>query len=48
MEFSPVVKQLKAELEEIRQKEVARFLKGIESRQAELLKVATKNLVQKL
>lgn len=48
MEFSPVVKQLKAALEEMRQKEVGRHLKGIENSQAELLEIATKNLVQKI
>jgi glutamyl-tRNA reductase len=48
MEFSPVIKQFKAALEEIRQQELARHLNGMEDSQADLLNQATKNILQKI
>lgn len=48
MEVSPVINKLKNALEEIRQTEIARYLKKANSTEAELLEKATKNMMQKI
>jgi len=47
-EVSPVINKLKNALEEIRQAEIARYLKKANSAEAELLDKATKNMMQKI
>lgn len=48
MEVSPVINKLKNALEEIRQNEIARYLKKANSAEAEMLDKATKNMMQKI
>ena len=48
MSFSPTVQKLKNSLEQLRQEEVARHLKQLTAKEAELLETVTKNLMQKI
>ena len=48
LRLAPVIQQVKKNLEELRQKEVARFRKNTDSAQAHLLEEATKALMQKV
>jgi glutamyl-tRNA reductase len=48
MEFSPVIKQLKATLEEIRQQEIKRHLENVDTKSADIIELATKNIIQKI
>lgn len=48
MTFSPTVQKLKNSLEQIRQEEVARHLKQLTEKEAELLDTVTKNIMQKI
>jgi glutamyl-tRNA reductase len=48
MEVSPTIKKLKNALENIRQEEVARFLKSANSNEAELIEKVTKSMMQKI
>ena len=48
MTFSPTVQKLKNSLEQIRHEEVARHLKQLTEKEAELLETVTKNLMQKI
>jgi len=48
MTFSPTVQKLKNSLEQIRQEELARHLKQLSSKEAELLDTVTKNIMQKI
>ncbi|WP_420580576.1 glutamyl-tRNA reductase [Reichenbachiella sp.] len=48
MEVSPVINKLKNALEDIRQTEIARYVKKANDAEAELLDKATKNMMQKI
>lgn len=48
MEVSPVINKLKNALEEIRQNEIARYLKKANDSETELLDKVTKNMMQKI
>lgn len=48
MTFSPTIQKLKSSLEQIRQEEVARHLKQLSGKEAELLDTVTKNIMQKI
>jgi glutamyl-tRNA reductase len=48
MTFSPTVQKLKNSLEQIRQEELARHLKQLTEKEAELLDTVTKNIMQKI
>ncbi len=48
MEVSPVIKKLKQSLEDIRQEELARYLKNSDEQQAKLLDKVTKSILQKV
>ncbi len=48
MTFSPTVQKLKNSLEQIRQEEMARYLKQVSEKEAELLDTVTKNMMQKI
>ena len=48
MVFSPTVQKLKNSLEQIRQEEVAKHLKQLSEREAELIETVTKSLMQKI
>ncbi|MBC7388163.1 MAG: glutamyl-tRNA reductase [Opitutaceae bacterium] len=48
MVFSPTVQKLKNSLEQIRQEEVARHLKQLTEKEAELIETVTKSLMQKI
>jgi glutamyl-tRNA reductase len=48
MEVSPTIKKLKNALENIRQEEVARFLKSANTNEAELIEKVTKSMMQKI
>lgn len=48
MTFSPTVQKLKNSLEQIRQEELARHLKQLSDKEAELLDMVTKNMMQKI
>jgi glutamyl-tRNA reductase len=48
MEVSPVIKKFKQALEDIRQEELARFLKNSDEQQAKLLDKVTKSMLQKV
>lgn len=48
MEVSPVIHKMKNSLEEIRQKELARYIKKLDEEQLKLVDDVTKNLIQKV
>ena len=48
MTVSPTVQKLKNSLEQIRQEELARYLKQVNEKEAELLETVTKNMMQKI
>lgn len=48
MTVSPTVQKLKNSLEQIRQEELARYLKQVTEKEAELLETVTKNMMQKI
>jgi glutamyl-tRNA reductase len=48
MEVSPVINKLSNALEEIRQSEVARHMKGLNKRESEMLEKVTKSMMQKI
>lgn len=48
MEFSPTIKKLKNALEEIRQKEIAKYLKRLDERELETIDRITKGMIQKI
>ena len=48
MEVSPTIQKLKNALEEIRQKEVSKYLKKASDEELKLLDTATKNIIQKV
>lgn len=47
-QFSPIIKQFKAALEDIRQKEVKRHLENVDESSAQVIELATKNIIQKI
>lgn len=47
-QFSPVIKQLKAALESIRKEEISRYLNEVDTDSAEIIDIATKNIIQKI
>ncbi len=48
MEVSPTIKKLKNALEQIRQEELARYLKSLNDKESEVLDKATKSMMQKI
>lgn len=48
LSISPAIQQLKSALEDIRQEEIARFLKRANDTEAELIENVTKSLIQKI
>jgi glutamyl-tRNA reductase len=48
MEVSPVINKLSNALEEIRQSEVARHMKGLNDKESEMLEKVTKSMMQKI
>jgi glutamyl-tRNA reductase len=48
MEVSPVINKLSNALEEIRQSEVARHMKGLNDKESEILEKVTKSMMQKI
>jgi glutamyl-tRNA reductase len=48
MEFSPTIHRLKSALEQIRQEEVSRYLKGLDEREAETVEKITRGMMQKI
>ncbi|MEQ6121514.1 glutamyl-tRNA reductase [Reichenbachiella sp. MALMAid0571] len=48
MEVSPVINKLSNALEEIRQSEVARHIKGLNDKESEMLEKVTKSMMQKI
>jgi glutamyl-tRNA reductase len=48
MEVSPTIKKLKNALEEIRQKEIAKYLKHLDEKEREVIEQVTKSMIQKI
>ena len=45
MEVSPVINKLKNALEEIRQEEIARYVKKLNQKESDLINMVTKNML---